>query len=91
MFSRFSLAGQTHTTFAPLELVQAVSESAFDLISCDLPSFARAIRVLRPHAAMLAPVQPTLAEDLVPISGSKQPARILRRPEAPSRRWRSSQ
>ena len=91
MFSRFSLAGQTHTTFAPLELVQAVSESAFDLLSCDLPSFARAGRVLRPHTAMLAPVQPTLAEDLAPISGSKQPARVLRGPEALSRRWRSSQ
>ena len=59
MFSRFSLAGQTDTTFARVELVQAVSESAFDLLSCDLPSFARAGRVLRPHTAMLAPVQPT--------------------------------
>ena len=33
----------------------------------------------------------TLAEDLAPISASKQPARVLRGPEAPSRRWRSSQ
>jgi len=29
------------------------------VLSCDLPSFARAGRVLRPHPAMLAPVQPT--------------------------------
>ena len=89
MFSRFSLAGLTDTIFARVELVQAVSESAFDLLSCDLPSFARAGRVLRPHPAMLAPVQPTpttLAEDLSPISASKQPARVLRGPEAPSRR-----
>eukprot|EP00964_Phaeocystis_antarctica_P061348 scaffold36660_cov57-Phaeocystis_antarctica.AAC.1 len=33
----------------------------------------------------------TLAEDLAPISGSKQPARVLRGLEAPSRCWRSSQ
>ena len=31
----------------------------------------------------------TLAEDLAPISGSKQPARVLRGLEAPSRCWRS--
>eukprot|EP00964_Phaeocystis_antarctica_P000899 scaffold513_cov71-Phaeocystis_antarctica.AAC.1 len=56
---KFYLAAQTDTTFAPLELVQAVSESAFDMLSCDLPGLARAGRVLRPHPAMLAPVQPT--------------------------------
>ena len=59
MSPRFSLAGQTDTTFAPFELVQAPSESAFDVLSCDLPSFARVGRILRPHPAMLAPVQPT--------------------------------
>ena len=46
---RFSLAGQTDTTFAPFELVQAPSESAFDVLSCDLPSFALVGRVIRPH------------------------------------------
>eukprot|EP00964_Phaeocystis_antarctica_P048142 scaffold27879_cov40-Phaeocystis_antarctica.AAC.1 len=59
MFQIFSGAGQTDTTFAPFELAQAVSESASDVLSCDLPSLARAGRVLRPHPAMLAPVQPT--------------------------------
>ena len=32
---------------------------------------------------------PTTLEDLAPISGSKQPARVLRGLEAPSRCWRS--
>ena len=34
---------------------------------------------------------PTTLEDLAPISGSKQPARVLRGLEAPSKCWRSSQ
>ena len=53
MFSRFSLAGQTDTTFARVELVQAVSESTFDVLSCLLLSFAHAGHVLRPRPSVL--------------------------------------
>ena len=188
-----------HFHIAPLELVQAVSESTFDVLSCVLLSFARAGHVLRPQPSVLSSllhlralytgpgglggyilpivesresktrseegilpsfriskhkslktqnISPdflwlgrqtrhlhlsssfrplprallmcfhvicpvlrasavssvhtrrcshqcspptTLAEDLAPISGSKQPARVLRGLEAPSRCWRSSQ
>ena len=187
-----------HFHIAPLELVQAVSESTFDVLSCVLLSFARAGHVLRPQPSVLSSLHlralytgpgglggyilpivesresktrseegilpsfriskhkslktqnispdflwlgrqtrhlhlsssfrplprallmcfhvicpvlrasavssvhtrrcshqcsppTTLAEDLAPISGSKQPARVLRGLEAPSRCWRSSQ
>ena len=43
-----------HFHIAPLELVQAVSESTFDVLSCVLLSFARAGHVLRPQPSVLS-------------------------------------
>ena len=87
MFPYFLWLGNRDTKFARVELVQAVSESAFDFLSGDLPSFARAGRasVHTPRCSNQCSPPTTLAEDLAPISASKQPARVLRGPEAPSR------
>ena len=70
-----------------VSLVQ-VSETAFDVLSCDwsillAPTVSS---VHTPRDARTSAAHTTLAEDIAPISGSKQPARVLRGPEAQSPR-----
>ena len=69
-FSFLAVAGSNgHFHIAPLELVQAVSESTFDVLSCVLLSFARAGHVLRPQPSVL----PSLHTRLMLRMGAERP------------------
>ena len=70
IFFQIFSGSATDTTFARVELVRSVSESAFDFLSGDLPSFPRAGRasVHTPRCSHQCSPPTTLAEDLAPIS-----------------------